>query len=250
MLRLWIPGRSWPGGSRGLDPPAPEATREISANPVRNALGVGVSVVTRVPGGSDVGVIGHTLHAFCVWVGRKFAERQINDVKMHQFIFFYNAAHKREMWAPACALQNVRNLPSGAWPPGSHRGVSLGPAGGLPSQAPPPEIWTTPATETQLCPCFQPLQSYWKVGEFRISWNIQIWTFKLQATAAIWNDKFNGCNCKLFNLSEHVTTARCYQIYRQLQVLFITVSQHCSSVSQTLENTTCVSLDLISSWHR
>jgi len=115
---------------------------------------------------------------------------------------------------------------------------------------PPPEIWTTPATETQLCPCFQPLQSYWKVGEFRISWNIQIWTFKLQATAAIWNDKFNGCNCKLFNLSEHVATARCYQIYRQLQVLFITVSQHCSSVSQTLENTTCVSLDLISSWHR
>ena len=51
-----------------MDPnplPAPEATREISANPVRNALGVGVSVVTPVPGGSDVGVIEHTLHAFC-----------------------------------------------------------------------------------------------------------------------------------------------------------------------------------------
>jgi len=30
----------------GSGPPAKEATREISANPVRNALGVGVSVVT------------------------------------------------------------------------------------------------------------------------------------------------------------------------------------------------------------
>jgi len=47
-------------------PPAPEATREISAYPKRNALGVGVSVVTRVLGGSDVCVVGHTLHAFCV----------------------------------------------------------------------------------------------------------------------------------------------------------------------------------------
>lgn len=36
--------RSWPegSGSRGPDPPTrPEATREISTNPVRNALGVG-----------------------------------------------------------------------------------------------------------------------------------------------------------------------------------------------------------------
>ena len=44
--------------------PAPEATSEISTNRVRNALGVGVSVVTPVPCGSDIGVIGHTVHAF------------------------------------------------------------------------------------------------------------------------------------------------------------------------------------------
>ena len=32
-------GRSWPGGSRGPDPPArPEATYEIRANPMRNVL--------------------------------------------------------------------------------------------------------------------------------------------------------------------------------------------------------------------
>jgi len=53
-------------GIQGSDPPpAPEPTREIRADPVRNALGGG-SVVTLVPGGSDVCVIGHTLHPFCM----------------------------------------------------------------------------------------------------------------------------------------------------------------------------------------
>jgi len=51
-------------GDPGVWTPVPEATGEISTNRVRNALGVGVSVVTPVPCGSDIGVIGHTVHAF------------------------------------------------------------------------------------------------------------------------------------------------------------------------------------------
>jgi len=39
-----------------------------------------------VPGGSDVCVIGHTLHAVCVSVRRKFAERHTPNAKMHYFI--------------------------------------------------------------------------------------------------------------------------------------------------------------------
>jgi len=39
-----------------------------------------------VPGGSDVCVIGHALHAVCVSVRRKFAERHTPDAKMHYFL--------------------------------------------------------------------------------------------------------------------------------------------------------------------
>jgi len=82
-----IQGRSWPG-VRGSGPPTgPEATRQISANPVRNALLGSGWVVTWVPGESDVCVIGHILLALCVRVRRQFADTWLQNTVQYSSFF-------------------------------------------------------------------------------------------------------------------------------------------------------------------
>ena len=58
-----------------------------------------------MPDGSDVGVIARTLHAFCVWGSRKFAERQTHDAKIHYFIL-KRITQIGNIWAHECAPKN------------------------------------------------------------------------------------------------------------------------------------------------
>ena len=118
----------------------PEATREIRANPVGNALWGG-----------------HTLLALCVSVSGKFAERETHDVKMHYFPLkcmtqigntsaWVCTAHMRET---AFLILHFINLQFKFF---SHWGCAPG-HWWRTSIPRPPEMWTPAATKTQLRPC-------------------------------------------------------------------------------------------------
>ena len=129
------------GEVKGSGTPAwSDATREIRANPVGNALWGG-----------------HTLLALCVSVSGKFAERETHDVKIHYFPLkcmtqigntsaWVCTAHMRET---AFLILHFINLQFKFF---SHWGCAPG-HWWRTSIPRPPEMWTPAATKTQLRPC-------------------------------------------------------------------------------------------------